>query len=150
MPMKKSSFVILFMLLQLVACAQKKSCAVVLIEATSRNWVAGAGGRTGTAYRFKLKTKTNTHIEFSGLWIGKKSVPITLEYDALTPPIKSKKGDVVYVTTNVINNVEEIDYSPKKLPFSYKGVALLQLTISDKVQYLFVKSFRFLERLSGE
>ena len=148
--MKKTYLILCFIVLNIVAFAQKKTCSVVLIEATSKNWVAGAGGRTGTAYRFKLKTKTNTQIEFSGLWIGKKSVPVTLEYDVLTPPVKSKKGDVIYVTTNIINNVEEIDYSPKKLPFSYKGVALLQLTVSGKVQYLLVKSFRPLERLAGE
>ncbi len=148
--MKKTYLILCFIVLNIVAFAQKQTCSVVLIEATSKNWVAGAGGRTGTAYRFKLKIKTNTHIEFSGLWIGKKSVPITLEYDALTPPVKSIKGDIIYVTTNVINNVEEIDYSPKKLPFSYKGVALLQLTVSGKVQYLLVKSFRPLERLAGE
>lgn len=148
--MKKTYLILCFIILNIVAFAQKQTCSVVLIEATSKNWVAGAGGRTGTAYRFKLKSKTNTQIEFSGLWIGKKSVPVTLEYDALTPPVKSKKGDVIYVTTNIINKVEEIDYSPKKLPFSYKGVALLQLTISGKVQYLLVKSFRPLERLAGE
>lgn len=148
--MKKHAILIIILFAQLVVCGQKSSCSVKVEEATSKSWVAGAGGRTGTAYRIKLKLKTNAPINFSGCWIGEKSVPITLEYNSFPPPAKTEKGDIICVTTNVINNIEEADFTPQKLPFNYKGVALLQLTIAGKQHYLYIKEFKVLARQAGE
>lgn len=143
-------FLFLCLALQIAAYGQKKSCAVALIDATSKKWVAGAGGRTGTAYQIQFKVKTNLPVNFSQLWIGEKNMPITLEYNAFVPPANTKKGDTVYVTTNLIDNLENLDFLPKKLPFRYKGVALLELIVANKTQYLTVKSFKPLLPATGE
>jgi len=148
--MNKYIFLFGLSLLHFVLFAQKKSCAVSLVGASSQRWIAGAGGRTGTSYRIKLLLKTDKQIDFSGLWIGDKNAPITLEYDSYTPPTTTKKNDIVYVTTNIVNNVDELDFTPAKTPFKYNGLALLQIKVGGKIEYVYIKAFKPLKSLAGE
>lgn len=140
----------LFLIFTLHAYGQNKRLPVKVTEATSRRWVSGADGRTGTKYTIRVYIRTAQKMEFINLWIGSKNVPFDIELYNLEIPKMIQQGDTVLLTYNQINGDTAEYEKTKRLPIDYKGEALIEATVGGKTRYFIVCSIQPVATLLGQ
>src|ERR1043165_1614274 len=143
--------VILWLVCNGQANAQKKALPVKVIDATQQNWVSGApGGRTGTKYSIKVYINPKQKVDFQNIWIGKENVPFDVEFFSLDIPKKIQYGDSLLLTYNKVNNEVNEPGTRKRLPIQYKGAALIETTLDGKARYFIAKTFRIIAASKGQ
>jgi hypothetical protein len=126
--------------------SQQKQLPIKVLEATVQHWVSGApGGRTGTKYAIKIYVRTNKKLEFVNLWLGNKSVYADIEFYSQEIQKKIDMGDSLVITYNEIDG--EQHENGVRVPFSYKGAALIETKVDGKTRYFIVMKLKVLPDL---
>jgi hypothetical protein len=147
--MKKIVLISLLLCLETLY-AQKSKPPFKMMDATSREWTAGArGGRYGTKYTIKLQIENPKDLEFKSLWLGKDKVPLAIEYYTGVPPQKLETGDSLMVVYNKIANDTTQIPDLRKPPIAYEGAGLIEYTVKGHAHYFTVKEFRIVKPLRG-
>jgi hypothetical protein len=145
----KSAALIFLLFLAKFGLSQHKELPIKVLEATSQHWVSGApGGKTGTKYSIKIYIRTDKKIEFVNLWLGNKNVPFDVEFYSIEIQKKIQQGDSILITCNEIRGDAE-EMHAMRVPFKYKGAALIEATVDGKTRYFIISKIKTLPALQG-
>jgi hypothetical protein len=143
----KSAALIFLLFLAKFGLSQHKELPIKILEATSQHWVSGApGGKTGTKYSIKIYIRTDKKVEFVNLWLGQKNVAFDVEFYSIEIQKKIQQGDSILITCNEIHGDTEEAHA-MRVPFKYKGAALLEATVDGKTRYFIVSKIKILPAL---
>jgi hypothetical protein len=147
--MTKRITLLFFLMPWLLSYSQQRQLPIKVIEASSQYWISGApGGRTGTKYAIKIYIRTDKKLEFLDLWLGKENVPFDVEFYSQGIQKMIQQGDSLLLTYNQIRGEEE-DFKAKRIPFPYKGAALIETRVDGRRRYFTVSKLKQLPRLEG-
>lgn len=154
MQMKNSLIVILYLLFSNASIAGCKSHNLILVKATSQDFVGGAAGSpSGTTYSIKFIAPVNSKkLQIDQVWIGGAYYEVQA-FSAKRSGASASfaAGDTIEVTARKLvanpmhQNIEEAVATQTK-PFEYSGAAIVGYKIGKKQKYLKVEKLETLKR----
>jgi hypothetical protein len=129
-----------------------------ILQVTSQEWISGVqGGGKGINYKVSIKIITHKNVEFDSIWVAGKKLNIKPEKG---PGLKLAKNDVVTLLASDykgssgtrLNKEEEKIYSAidmHKLPFEFKGAALIKYIVDGSEKYSEIANIKVLPPVYG-